>query len=61
MIASRLLELSVCAIWDDLFGCSNTYTLSFLAALFVESRCDDENVIMNNIMEVKTTSPDYVG
>ncbi len=29
--------------------------------LFVESRCDDESVIMNNIMEVKTTSPDYVG
>ena len=29
--------------------------------LFVESKCDDENLIMNNILEVKTTSPDYVG
>lgn len=29
--------------------------------LFVESKCDDEDIIMNNILEVKTTSPDYVG
>ncbi len=29
--------------------------------LFVESRCDDEDTIMSNILEVKTTSPDYVG
>jgi 6-phosphofructo-2-kinase/fructose-2,6-biphosphatase 2 len=32
-----------------------------LTALFVESKCDDDAVIMSNIMEVKTTSPDYVG
>ena len=29
--------------------------------LFVESKCDDEDLIMSNILEVKTTSPDYVG
>ncbi|KAI9733565.1 MAG: Fructose-2,6-bisphosphatase [Cirrosporium novae-zelandiae] len=29
--------------------------------LFVESKCDDEALILGNIMEVKTTSPDYVG
>lgn len=29
--------------------------------LFVESICRDEDLIMNNIREVKTTSPDYVG
>lgn len=29
--------------------------------LFVESKCDDEDLIMHNILEVKTTSPDYVG
>lgn len=29
--------------------------------LFVESKCDDRELIMNNIREVKTTSPDYVG
>ncbi|KAL7268340.1 Fructose-2,6-bisphosphatase [Rhizina undulata] len=29
--------------------------------LFVESKCDDEALIMSNILEVKTTSPDYVG
>jgi 6-phosphofructo-2-kinase/fructose-2,6-biphosphatase 2 len=27
--------------------------------LFVESICDDEDLIMTNILEVKTTSPDY--
>ncbi|OJD35872.1 fructose-bisphosphatase [Diplodia corticola] len=27
--------------------------------LFVESKCDDEELIMQNILEVKTTSPDY--
>lgn len=32
-----------------------------VAHLFVESKCDDENLIMANILEVKTTSPDYVG
>lgn len=30
-------------------------------ALFVESKCDDEELIMANILEVKTTSPDYAG
>lgn len=29
--------------------------------LFVESKCDDEELIMSNILEVKTGSPDYVG
>lgn len=29
--------------------------------LFVESICDEEDLIMNNILEVKTTSPDYKG
>jgi len=29
--------------------------------MFVESKCDDEELIMNNILEVKTTSPDYIG
>jgi 6-phosphofructo-2-kinase / fructose-2,6-biphosphatase 2 len=32
-----------------------------IATLFVESKCDDESLIMANIMEVKTTSPDYKG
>lgn len=32
-----------------------------IETLFVESKCDDENIIMGNIMEVKTTSPDYKG
>lgn len=29
--------------------------------LFVESQCDDEELIMSNIREVKLTSPDYKG
>lgn len=29
--------------------------------LFVESKCDDEALVMSNILEVKTTSPDYKG
>lgn len=29
--------------------------------LFVESKCEDEDVIMSNIREVKLTSPDYEG
>lgn len=29
--------------------------------LFVESKCDDEELIMANIRDVKTSSPDYVG
>ena len=32
-----------------------------IETLFVESLCSDHNLIMSNIMEVKTTSPDYVG
>ena len=29
--------------------------------IFVESLCDDEDLVMANIRDVKTTSPDYVG
>lgn len=29
--------------------------------MFVESKCDDEELVMSNIKEVKTTSPDYIG
>ncbi|KAH0544809.1 hypothetical protein FGG08_001038 [Glutinoglossum americanum] len=36
-------------------------TTEGIETLFVESKCDDEKLIMSNIMEVKTTSPDYVG
>ncbi|TGO38514.1 hypothetical protein BGAL_0069g00110 [Botrytis galanthina] len=32
-----------------------------IETLFVESKCDDEDLIMSNILEVKTTSPDYAG
>lgn len=32
-----------------------------IETLFVESICDDEDLIMTNILEVKTTSPDYEG
>jgi len=32
-----------------------------IETLFVESTCDDEEIILNNIREVKTTSPDYKG
>ncbi|KAJ5743558.1 hypothetical protein N7533_008428 [Penicillium manginii] len=32
-----------------------------IETLFVESICDDEDLIMNNILEVKTDSPDYKG
>jgi 6-phosphofructo-2-kinase/fructose-2,6-biphosphatase 2 len=32
-----------------------------IETLFVESKCDDEELIMSNIIEVKTTSPDYKG
>lgn len=32
-----------------------------IEVLFVESKCDDEDVIMANIRDVKTTSPDYKG
>jgi len=32
-----------------------------IATMFVESCCNDQSVVMANIMEVKTTSPDYKG
>ena len=32
-----------------------------IAVMFVESKCDDEDLIMANILEVKTSSPDYKG
>ena len=32
-----------------------------IQTLYVESKCDDEDLIMSNILEVKTTSPDYKG
>jgi len=32
-----------------------------IEVLFVESKCDDEALIMANIRDVKTTSPDYKG
>lgn len=32
-----------------------------IETLYVESKCDSEETIMANIMEVKTTSPDYQG
>ena len=36
-------------------------TAENIETLYVESKCDDQNIIMSNIMEVKTTSPDYRG
>jgi 6-phosphofructo-2-kinase / fructose-2,6-biphosphatase 2 len=36
-------------------------TAEGIEVLFVESLCDDEDLIMSNILEVKTTSPDYIG
>jgi 6-phosphofructo-2-kinase/fructose-2,6-biphosphatase 2 len=36
-------------------------TAENIETLFVESKCDDEDLIMSNILEVKTTSPDYIG
>jgi len=32
-----------------------------IQVLFVESKCDDEDLIMVNVRDVKTTSPDYAG
>ena len=32
-----------------------------IETLFVESKCDREDIIMSNILEVKTSSPDYAG
>lgn len=36
-------------------------TQNNIEVIFVESKCDDENLIMANIRDVKTTSPDYQG
>uniref|UniRef100_A0A8C7JRQ0 6-phosphofructo-2-kinase/fructose-2,6-biphosphatase 1 n=1 Tax=Oncorhynchus kisutch TaxID=8019 RepID=A0A8C7JRQ0_ONCKI len=41
------------------FGIMNTTELS-LQVFFVESICDDPNIIAQNITEVKVSSPDYV-
>ncbi|POS88237.1 Phosphoglycerate mutase-like protein [Erysiphe pulchra] len=32
-----------------------------IETLFVESKCDDQDLILSNILEVKTSSPDYDG
>ena len=32
-----------------------------IQTLYVESKCEDESLVMANIMDVKTTSPDYKG
>lgn len=34
---------------------------NFIEPMFLESWCNDDKIIMKNIMDVKTTSPDYVG
>lgn len=39
----------------------DTCTALGIEVLFVESKCDDEETIMANIRDVKTTSPDYKG
>jgi 6-phosphofructo-2-kinase / fructose-2,6-biphosphatase 2 len=39
----------------------DTCTREGIEVIFVESKCDDESVIMANIRDVKTTSPDYKG
>jgi 6-phosphofructo-2-kinase / fructose-2,6-biphosphatase 2 len=36
-------------------------TAEGIETLFVESKCDDEELVMSNILDVKTTSPDYAG
>ena len=40
---------------------NDTLTKQGIETLFVESKCDDEKLIMANIRDVKTTSPDYRG
>ncbi|KAF4121635.1 6-phosphofructo-2-kinase / fructose-2,6-biphosphatase 2 [Geosmithia morbida] len=40
---------------------ANTCVGHGIEVLFVESKCDDEDLIMANIRDVKTTSPDYRG
>ena len=39
----------------------DTCTREGIEVLFVESKCDNEEMIMANIRDVKTTSPDYIG
>jgi len=39
----------------------DTVTREGVEVIFVESKCDDEELIMANIRDVKTTSPDYQG
>ena len=36
-------------------------TAQGIEVIFVESKCDDEAMVMANIRDVKTTSPDYRG
>jgi 6-phosphofructo-2-kinase/fructose-2,6-biphosphatase 2 len=40
---------------------TDTFAVHGVEVLFVESKCDDEDLIMANIRDVKTTSPDYRG
>ncbi|KAI9804220.1 MAG: hypothetical protein M1825_001622 [Sarcosagium campestre] len=40
---------------------SERCTSEGIEVLFVESKCEDEALIMANILDVKTTSPDYKG
>lgn len=40
---------------------TDTFTRHGVEVLFVESKCDDEEMIMANIRDVKLTSPDYKG
>ena len=40
---------------------SETLKAWHIHGLFVETVCDDEEIILNNVMDVKTNSPDYVG
>lgn len=40
---------------------TDTCTAAGVEVLFVESKCDNEDLIMANIRDVKTTSPDYQG
>jgi 6-phosphofructo-2-kinase / fructose-2,6-biphosphatase 2 len=39
----------------------DTCTAHGIEVLFVESKCDNEDMVMANIRDVKTTSPDYRG
>lgn len=39
----------------------DTCSAQGVEVLFVESKCDDEDLIMANIRDVKATSPDYRG